>query len=111
MIPGTGLGPGLHGVVGSLDGGLAGPPKTTSAREDVLEGKMVTAGRRLNSGEGSADSVDGREGCNAFGKDVIPGTGLGPGLRKVVGSFEGGRAGPTELTSDREDVLAWATRT
>ena len=66
---------------------------------------MVAAGSRQNNGEGSNGGADGREGRNAFGEDVIPGTGLGPGLHGVEGSLDGGLAGLPESTSAGEDVL------
>jgi hypothetical protein len=47
-----------------------------------------------------------REGRNTFGEEVIPGTGLGPGLHRVVGSLDGGLAGLTELTTAGDDVIA-----
>ena len=96
VFPGTCPGPGLRGEVGSLDGGLAGLTELTSDGTDVL----ACTGLRVFVG------ALGRVGRSALGENVIPGTGLGPGLRGVVGSLDGGLAGLTELASAGDDVIA-----
>ena len=96
VFPGTCPGPGLREVVGSIDEGLDGRGERASL------GVEVTASTGLTLVEGTL----GRFGLIAFGEDVIPGTGLGPGLRGVVGSLDGGLAGLTELTSAGDDVIA-----
>ena len=98
VFPGTCPGPGLRGEVSSLDGGLAGLTELTSNGVDVL----ACTGLRGRVFAGSL----GRVGRSVLGENVIPGTGLGPGLRGVVSLLDGGLAGLTELTSVGDDVIA-----
>ena len=72
---------------------------------DREEGTEVAAGPRLNNGEGSTDGSVGRKGRNAFGEDVVPVPGLGPGFRGVVGSIDGRLVGRADLSLAGEDVL------
>ena len=83
VFPVPGLGPGLRGVVGSLDGGLVGRTERASVGDKV----MASAGLALLCG------MLGRVGRAALGDVVFPGPGLGPGLRGGVDSIDGGLDG------------------